>query len=133
MGSWAEKTIKRLQRQEGAQELALEQNRLLRAQQPRVWEELRSWLALSCQELNEKAGARILVFEVTPVGEATPRVRHDEEAHRVRYECGAGRAELVFEADLGTCSVSLRDEHHRHFSTEEIGCKVLNLLMDSPF
>lgn len=145
MASWAEETFKTLQREQVDAEVTLAEHRLREAQQPYIWDDIRSWLRESCNELNEKAGRTILHFEVTIASTARVRrldargrvaatleAKSDNEAARLRFTCGTARGEFIFEPPLQDSSVSIRDPHGRFCSPEEVGRKLLNLLMQLP-
>ncbi len=146
MGSWVDETLANLHMKQVSSELAVAENRLRRAQQPHVWGEVKKWMQENCKELNDKAGRRILNFDPVVIWRASVRllnergrvratlnVTSDEDAGRLRYECGAGKGEFIFEANAEDSSVSIRDAYHRHFTPEEVGRTLLDMLMKSPF
>lgn len=111
-----------------------EEQRLLKLRAPRLWEEF-------CDELQRATQEDISFQRVPPSAvrlrkkgppPATLSVEFDENANRIRYECGAGRGEYLFLVDPdGT--VVIGDAYHRRFKPKEMADNLLEMLTASPF
>lgn len=145
MGTWAIKTAERLVTVERNAEDSMlrseEEKRILLHHCPRLWAQLRDWLKASCDHLNAKMGKQVLEFEIWPVSEARIRrigrsarlqVEFGQEACGVWYSCGAGRGEYQFGVDADGV-VHFMDAYDRQFTVEQVGEKLLDLLLASPF
>jgi hypothetical protein len=145
MSDWAKKTAERLVAVETENQEHIvrseDEKSILKFKAPRLWQGLRDWLKANCERLNAETGRKILEFELWPTSEARIRridrpaqlfVEFDQDAHRVRYSCGSGRAELHFDVNLDG-SVVFADPYHRQFTVEHVGEMILNSLLTSPF
>lgn len=144
--SWAEETAEKIKFQGTKTDKVVAEDRLIRAQAPTVWAELRKWLKENCEDLNKYTGTNTLTFEVAPSTEATIRRLNDEgkvratltvefdlDARRIRYDCTGGKGELIFVPKLEDSSVTMRDAYHRIFSCETAGRMLLDFVIASPF
>jgi len=118
-----------------------EEQRIFRIHAPRFWQALRDWLGQRCQALNAEKQRNLLEFELSPPSgakirridpAATLQVQFDEGTYRIRYSCGAGRGEYLFELNTDK-TLFLRDPYYRSLTPEQVGEKMLNLLLGSPF
>jgi hypothetical protein len=145
MSDWAKRNATRLialgSQREQTDARSEQEKSILKLKAPRLWQDLRDRLKANCEALNAETATSTLEFQLLPVSGAKIRrinrpavltVEFEQDSLRVRYSCGVGTGEYQVNVDTSG-SVFFADAYHRRFTAEELGEKMLDSLLESPF